>query len=235
MSSIIWTATSGAIEEIAFDTLIEEDPSAEAELTSHPIEDGSTVSDHVILAPMHLSISARVSNTPIRLPRTQNRGATGAVSPMDLQGVTRTEFTRKASENEAAQLTRTQVQASAQVLQFSAPMDRVRDVHSALLDLRASRVPVSVVTSIRQYDSMILLKVGAPRSAEDGDGITFALEFGELIVVTTRLVDAPTPSQDRGHRARDRGQQSTTTPTDTSGRRTSMARQIWDSFQGAHQ
>jgi hypothetical protein len=63
------------------------------------------------------------------------------------------------------------------------------DVHSVtayetILKVRDAREPVTIETSLRKYESMILRNLSVPRSADTGDALVFTATFQEIKLVT---------------------------------------------------
>jgi hypothetical protein len=73
------------IASIWIDVSIREQHNAQAELTRHPVEDGSDVTDHVRLMPDQIQIEGIVTNQPIELPGSHMDGATADESGFTLQ------------------------------------------------------------------------------------------------------------------------------------------------------
>jgi hypothetical protein len=78
--------------------------------------------------------------------------------------------------------------AAAQVLQFDGEFDRVRSVYEELLTLQASATLLTVNTSIKEYDNLILQNLTAPREIKDGASITFTFDLREIRFATTQTV-----------------------------------------------
>src|SRR5258706_15116654 len=85
---IITFERDGRMQEIEFDAVVREVHGKTATATEHNVEKGSNISDHVRPGADTLSVEACVSNTPLKLPRTQNRGATAqnATQQVTVQG-----------------------------------------------------------------------------------------------------------------------------------------------------
>lgn len=81
--------------------------------------------------------------------------------------------------------------AAAQVLQFDGEFDRVRDVYEELRGLQDSATLLTVNTSIREYENLILQNLTAPRTVQDGASITFTFDLKEIKFATTQTVKAP--------------------------------------------
>lgn len=68
-----------------------------------------------------------------------------------------------------------------------------REALDRLLALRNARLPVSIITSIRAYDNMVIESLVIPRDATTGDALGFTARFRQIRVVTTEraVVDIP--------------------------------------------
>jgi hypothetical protein len=88
-------------------------------------------------------------------------------------------------------------------------IERVRAVYNALVQHRARGTIFSVLTKLRDYDNMILTRVGAPESIEDGDAVTISLEMREVRFAAVEIGDplAPQPREPRGSTEQNRGAQ----------------------------
>ena len=64
-----------------------------------------------------------------------------------------------------------------------------------LLDLQASGVFLDVVTPLRGFDSMVIERVAAPRTAGDS-GVAFGIDMRRLRVVESGQVAAPPVPKD---------------------------------------
>lgn len=81
--------------------------------------------------------------------------------------------------------------ATAQVLQFDGPFDRVRNVYEELLGFQDNATLLTIHTTIREYENMILQNLTAPREVKDGKAITFSFDLKEIRFVTSQTVKAP--------------------------------------------
>lgn len=81
--------------------------------------------------------------------------------------------------------------ATANVLQFDSVFDRVRSIYDELLVLKDSATLLTINTSLRQYENMVLRQISAPRSVPDGNAITFTLDFQQIRFATAKRVAAP--------------------------------------------
>lgn len=87
---------------------------------------------------------------------------------------------------------------------FAMPSD---EVFAFLLDIRDKREPVTIETTLRRFENMVLESLSAPRSRETGDAFRFSATFKQIQLVTnarsTIKVAVPRASAkiDRGNKA----------------------------------
>lgn len=70
---------------IAFDAITTETHTSTAQVTTHPVEEGSNIADGVYLDPKRLSVEAFVTNAPLTTPGSHTRGAKAVVQNGVLQ------------------------------------------------------------------------------------------------------------------------------------------------------
>jgi hypothetical protein len=189
---ISWTNPSGATSIIAFDASVSERHDRSAEVTENGVERGADVSDHVRPKGSELLIEALVTNTPIEQPRSHMDGVTSAVASLSLDG---------------------EVKGGASTLQFSGTFDRVRSVHEELLGLVDRGELVTIATSLRTYENMVLTQLSVNRNASTGNSLSLSIAAKSVRIVATETVAVPEPRAPRNRRARDRGNQPTTEAT----------------------
>ena len=190
MTELSWTLPSGAIQSLVIDATVREGHEAGADVTSHPIEQGADVSDHVRPHLDSLTLEVVVSNHPITLPTTQMDGVGGRVQSTEL-------------------LRGNVVLAKANVLVFDDEFDRVQTVYQTLLDLKDAGTVLQIFTSLRDYDSMLLKRVSPTRTAENGNALVAILEAQQVKIVQSEIVDAPEPEETRGEVRQRRGRNNT--------------------------
>lgn len=212
----------GALVTIEFDATVREQHTSSAVVTEHNVEKGPNVSDHVRPELDRITLDAHVTNTPIRVPKTNLDGARGSVGPVSLNVETREDTTTNKGITIPTRLdvprllpgvglivgsglldstTTVQVQThdtkpgkstqTANVLQFDSPFDRVRSVYDELIVLKDSATLVTISTSLRQYDNMILRNISVPRQVQDGNACTFTIDAQQIRFVTSKRVPAP--------------------------------------------
>jgi len=81
--------------------------------------------------------------------------------------------------------------ATAQVLRFDGPFDRVRSLFEELKGLQDSAILVTAHTTVAEYENMMLANLTAPREVKDGGSIRFTFDLKEVRFVTSKTVKAP--------------------------------------------
>jgi len=61
------TKRRSSIAGLELDVTISENHNLPSVVTNHPVEDGSTVSDHIVIEPRTLTVQGLVSNTPVQI------------------------------------------------------------------------------------------------------------------------------------------------------------------------
>lgn len=197
-------------DAIGYDQTRSEQHTKTSQLSKHPVEDGSQFIDHVLVEPDTFECEVVVTNKPMQtnwygegLDRyvaqvipAQRLTPTG---PVTLQGVSTRETVTLAFYGFG-------------VTRGGNLVGEMQERHDALID---NAVSLSVLTSTKQYDSMVLVSQDLQRgTASENYGI-FRLRFERIIVVTTRLVAAPKPKEARGNKVVPKGTQSETTASAT--------------------
>jgi hypothetical protein len=187
MSTISYVDSSGVTSVIYFDACLSETHTAMAEVTRHFVESGSTISDHVRVAPRDLQLEVFVTNTPLasigrlvgqrRTVALESSGKTigtvaGPVAPRISGGYTapfkppfgrRTHYAPTVVAGSAGSRT---VYMQATLLTFPTFVDRVLDVWTELTRLQSERTLVSVETRLGLYTSQVITSISAPIRGE---------------------------------------------------------------------
>lgn len=188
-ASVVILPLNPKLDPVLFDITKKEDHSLETEITDSPVEDGTTRNDHAIHKPRKFTCTVAISNTPIA--RTfEGDGLYGAIV-LSIPGYPPTQTASGFSQPTPPRT------AQAIGLTFDLATDRVRETLDKLDALRLGVELLTVVTTKRVYDSMVLTKVDLPIEGGSGRG-AFTLTFQELQIVTTDQVTAPAPKEPRG-------------------------------------
>jgi len=160
-----------------FDAVIGETVTLAADTPEHPVEKGANIADHVKPELTRVRLDVFVSNSPVE--DVAGRGASVQPTPTGLG-------------NEV------------NVLRFPQLFDAVKDTVRDLEKLKDEGTLVDVVTHARYVASMAIQRV---ESRPKGDSAEITIEFKQLIIVSTKTVQAPKPKEPRGQTMQSKGAQ----------------------------
>lgn len=196
---VILYEENGELNAVVFDATLRYTPTASAMVTEHPVEGGADITDHTRIEADRLSADCFVSTKPVYSPNFD--GADGSIQSVELEGAERS-LTRGAnvgngSVKPATYESKTQ-RATARVLQFSEPFDRLGDVHATLKRLLANAIECTIDTgTLGVWDRMALTSVSAPKEAQGS--VTFTIEAKQLRFVDSETVEVE-PLETRAER-----------------------------------
>jgi hypothetical protein len=205
MAFYVYTADSTAIA--AFDLLESETHMETCVATEHNVEEGSPVTDHVIIESSVLSLVLGVTNTPTSSDPDRGRGR---VSPVELYTPTHQPpfdgtpgaLFRAASASPSGIGPQS---TFVNVLQFVPSFDRIAETEQVMLDIKNGAKLCSVTGLSRQYDDMIVERLEVARTKP---GIaSFSIDLKQIRFVRTASVQAPEPLEPRGTPISKKGQQ----------------------------
>lgn len=165
-----WTE-EGTTVVLEIDAAPTEGYEASAEPTTHPVETGGAITDHVKPNPDTLTIEGVISNTPVRVPATQTRGLTRAPANVDLRV--------------GRDTVRVQLQ------QWSGTLDRVRDCDALLAGLVARAALLTLTTSLRTVQNLVLVRYRVDRTATTGNALPVVLDLHRARIVSTARAAVP--------------------------------------------
>ena len=180
-----WKRADGSDGELAVDATVTESHLSSATVTSHPVEKGAPLNNHVRMEPLRLSCECVVTNRPLSLPWTHNRDSKESTDSVDLKTEKRT------------------LKQAARVVRFSDRMDRVGDVWAELEGLKLAAQLLTIETALRDYQNMAIVALSAPRSSEYGgkEAIRFTVDLQQIITVETQTVALPPATKKKkGHK-----------------------------------
>lgn len=211
---------TGQTIEVQFDVVTSDTYDAVMALSTHPVEKGAAITDHAREEPLHLSIEAFVSNSP--LP--SNPGVTKLMAPksIDLQSRYPKPDPSGSSIPSPGSVTRAVVGAVQELASPTLPpravvmaatdgrlAGRARDVFEKLEAARTGRLFVTVSTKLVDLDSMLIERVSVARNVETFGGLPFSVDLSQVRVVSSETVDWPKPAQPRGAKKVNKGSQAT--------------------------
>jgi hypothetical protein len=192
---IIKYQKGGQTAELHFDATTREIHVAGSQVTTHPIEKGSDVADHVQVNQPRLTIEAVVSNTPLETPKSNVDGATGEVRGLNLN-VKDSKFITFGVTTTRVPVAR---QVGAQVLQFRQEFNRVKGVAATLVDLVESAALVQITNGLREYQDMVLTNLSMPRETTDAVTLTFDAVHVNFVDTSTTAASASTTKKRKNH------------------------------------
>lgn len=177
----IYTDSSNQERSIAFDATENEAFDNEYEATENPVEEGAPTTDHIRPKLRVYTADVVISNKPVEVPDSNMEGVTAEVRPIEIGGG-----------------------RSANVLQFSAPINRARLVYEELERVQAAAALCTVVSRMKTFENMALLSVGVVRNATVGNDLYAKVVFREVRIASVETVpepDLPTarPRSSRGN------------------------------------
>ena len=155
---------------IELDATLNETHVWDSKVTEYPVEEGSPVTDHIILSPDKLRIEGFISDHPILASNTIQAYITGIAG---ISGIT--------SVGDRVD----------ELLGNKQTEKRSLSVFNLLRTLRDKKEVLTVYTKYRIYTDMMLSTLSIPRDAGDGEGIKFEAEFVNVRFVETQFVDSP--------------------------------------------
>lgn len=195
-SSLFYKQEGYYVGSISFDLLISENLTLESEVTSHPIETGANVSDHVRNLPRKGSLIGLVTNYPL------NALNTLVVDPLpqgflDKVGSLGGTFLQNvAALNPLTALLAPRPQMSQSDFdQLTRPQNRALNTLQLFKQLRDAKQPVIISTSLDKYQDVIVTKVSTSRDKDTGDALKFSVEFTEIEFRTLSTVEVTTTTQ----------------------------------------
>lgn len=151
------------VSNITVDAVLSERHTFTNLVTSHPVEDGSPVTDHIINLPVELMMEGRITDTPLSFLDSAASGAMGLIgSNLGVDPVV--------------------LAAGSAVAGASLP-GRAKLAYQELVALYVSRTPFTVISGINEYDNMVFTTLDFPRAPQDGRSLRFRATLKELIIV----------------------------------------------------
>lgn len=164
------TVLGNAYGNIELDATLKETHVWDSKVTEYPVEEGSPITDHIILSPDRLKIEGFISDHPILASNTIQSYITGIAGISGITGIG-----DRISELLGDKETET----------------RSLSIFNLLRTLRDKKEVLTVYTKYRIYTDMMLSTLSIPRDSSDGESIKFEAEFVNVRFVQTQFVDSP--------------------------------------------
>lgn len=164
-----WTDDAGGAGALEFDAVTLYGFEAVAEVTEHPVEQGTAITDHVRPQNGTVTLEGVITNAPIVLPATQMDGNSFTPGVVTLSDGTKVTAQR-----------------------WTSPVDRVRACDAVLEALVADATLVSITTGLRTVDSLAVSRYRCERNDSTGAGaVRVTLELKRVRIATTQRVPVP--------------------------------------------
>ncbi len=213
---------------LLFDCVTTEATDHTADVTEHPVEEGSDIADHVRNKNDEISLEILVSNTPVR---DVNQLYNGQVAGLELK-VPR--YERPLSPTPGSLMTagldaigsalNPPDPIVAVVLQFPEKFNNVAFILGTLIDYKERGVLGKVITPHRTYESVVITRVGMSRNATTGDGAPITIELKQIRIVEAKLITAPLATEPRGVTMKPKGRQPTSFVRDPGPKKSVLAK-----------
>jgi hypothetical protein len=180
-----------AYGQLTFDAVRSESHDLSAEVTDYAVETGVAVVDHVRPNPDRITLEVFVTNTPVYSADGFNEPLT-----LDLPYPDQAPSGAFAGGFQAVSQALTRpTQVSVNVMQFDGNIDYVQNALVQLQALKNDATLLTVITPRNTYFNMILERIGMHRERSTGtSGADFSLEFRQILIVSSSIVQAPLPT-----------------------------------------
>lgn len=167
---------------LQFDACINEQHGRDAQVTTNPVEDGSVVSDHIVVQPVNVMVTGVVSDTPLYdakrfLTQSIGNAVSSLVPPLG-------------------------VIAAATAYQLTHPQDSAfspsKEAYRTLMQLAAGDpsaspptlpAPFTMLTAYARYPNMVVKSLQMPRDASTSGVCVFTLQLEQIQLVTPQYVN----------------------------------------------
>jgi hypothetical protein len=187
--TIAWTGADGQTYSVSLDATTGQNHEATNTVTEHPVESGSSMSDHIRPDLDTLTLEGVITNTPLFLPTDHTDGAREI--DVEIEGVAsgvRIPLPVVGSLVGNIPITPT---PKGVVRGYDPAFDRISACYASLLKLRNEGVLCRVITHLRHYDSMAIRRLGVTLDGATGHSLPLSLEFVQIRIGSTEEVPVP--------------------------------------------
>lgn len=166
---------------VQFDAVLQETHTLETSPTVFPVEDGSTVGDHIIVAPVELNLTGIITDTPLNnrnqlFKESITSVANAVIGPLGVLGAT-------------AAFAGFGAQQGASSPSFTAYNQLVKlAVGDASGTTTIPPMPFDVVTRLRRYPNMVIKNMSVPRDATTGNALVFTIQLAQMTIVSPQTL-----------------------------------------------
>ena len=171
-------------ELLEIDATISEDHKASAQATTHEIEDGSDISDHIVKKGITLSLTGIISDDPINIYSTMLGTASGITGSL-IGGKSGAIATGVIGKIGGSVMQNLQGKPS-------------KSAHDIMLQIYEEGLICSVITGLATYTNLILEDYSAPRTEETQRSLKFTAKFRQVVIANSETVDIPAAEKEAG-------------------------------------
>ena len=169
----------GTPQSLVIDASIAISHDTEATPTEYPVEEGSKISDHIMVEPATVTIEGIITDTPLGFEALASGLLTAgarAVASKALGGLGAT----------AGAIVGGSIGAL-----LSTSDNKVRDSYLFLRELQTERVTFTLVTSLQSYSNMVLQRLSVPQETKFGNSLKFTATMKQIRIVSSFLKILP--------------------------------------------
>jgi hypothetical protein len=175
--AIQYVSNNTARELIQIDATTGEDHEFSSKATIHPVEDGSSISDHVIKNPKTLSLTGIISDHPISISSAPVENIDG-IGGSAIGGASTTQSSEKSSK------------VGSNIL--STGSGKISKIAMEIFEsMREDRLLLTIITDLETYTNMVLESFKANKTARTANALPFTATFKEVKIAVSEVVEVP--------------------------------------------
>ncbi len=207
-----WATPAGVtppqVGAVLLDASINEQHVASAQITSHQVETGADVSDHIRPMPRRLTVEMMITDTPIRsLYQVQGSKRPSIIGTDRSIHVAASSIVQVPISDKSTTYVGGQ-EVTYKALAFDAQFQRVRDVYGDLVNACLAGAMFKITTTLTVYaaadgsNNMAIANFSVPRSAAEGNVLHGTVDFQEVRFASTKeVMIQPTAKKKNGAKA----------------------------------
>lgn len=172
---------------LRIDATTKEEHSLKAKATKHEVEDGSSLSDHILQGGVGLVLEGIVSDNPITMEMAAISTAAGVVG-----GV-------MSNESLGALVTGAGAYFGGLLMEDSKKPSLT--AYSVLRDMYEQKQLFTVVTGLNIYTDMVMEQLTVTRNSRKSNALHFVARFAKISYAQTMIVDVPHEATEEGNTA----------------------------------
>jgi hypothetical protein len=199
--TLTWEDDAGATVSAVFDVDLQETHEGTNIITEHPVEDGADIADHIRPQLQRFTVEGFVSDTPLLSnPDVVNKTTFVAlelqIPDQPLKFGVSNAITAGIGAIGDALFPPKPLKVT--MLTFDNFESRVRAARDVLETARTTARLIRILTSITEYENMVIEQVVITRSPEDGSGAHFTITLKQIEKVSSDITVAPEPAEISG-------------------------------------